>query len=60
MSEYREQNNQSEGTGSGADDAQNFETRARQELETAEGAADGERLEVLDRLYKDLEGALDS
>jgi len=60
MTEHREQNDRPGGTGPGADDVQNFETRARQELEAAEGAADGERLEVLDRLYKNLEGALDS
>jgi len=62
MTEHGEQNNQLEGTGSGtgADDVQDFETKAREELEAAEGADDGKRHEVLDRLYKDLEGALDS
>jgi hypothetical protein len=37
-----------------------IEANARREIEAAEGAADERRLEVLARLYKDLEGALES
>ena len=39
---------------------QDIERDARQKLEAAEEATDAERLEVLERLYRDLEGALDS
>jgi hypothetical protein len=36
-----------------------IEAGARQKLEVAEGASDEERLEVLEQLYRNLEGALE-
>jgi hypothetical protein len=36
-----------------------IEAGARQTLEAAEGASDEERLEVLEKLYRNLEGALE-
>jgi len=56
MNENPEHSDRPEGTVPG----HGIEAGAREEIEAAEGATDEERLKVLERLYKNLEGALES
>jgi hypothetical protein len=56
MNQYPQSTDRAEGPAPGGD----IEANARQGLEAAEGATDKERLEVLERLYKDLEDTLES
>ncbi|HZA41454.1 MAG TPA: hypothetical protein VFA00_12625 [Actinomycetota bacterium] len=56
MNHHIERENPSEGGIPSGD----IESDARRKLEAAEENTDGERLEVLEQLYKDLEGALES
>ena len=56
MNHHIERENPSEGGIPSGD----IESDARRKLEAAEANTDGERLEVLEQLYKDLEGALES
>jgi hypothetical protein len=56
MNEHREHGDRAEEPILGRD----IEADSRREIEAAEASSDEQRLAVLERLYKDLEGALES